>query len=96
MCVVFLSVNALITIPSVVNDLLIILASSSNVPSAPVFDIFSEPARSTKYSLPVLCERSSKLFCYTVKIKIECDLLDSAFIFVAAIDLTEFPCFIIS
>jgi len=52
-CSDFLSVKAKITIPSVVNDLLIILASSSTCPAAPVLEIFSEPARSTRYSLPV-------------------------------------------
>lgn len=60
----------------------------------PVFAIFSEPARSTRYSLPVLHERSSILFYVTVNINIECDLDDSAFINVALIALLEFPNFI--
>jgi hypothetical protein len=57
-CVAFLSVRALMTFPSVVKLLLIIFASSSVCPAAPVFDIFSEPAKSTRYSYPVLQERS--------------------------------------
>jgi len=59
-------------------------------------EIFSEPARSTKYNLPVLQDKSSKLFYVTVRINIECDLEDSAFISVALIDLLELPSFIIS
>lgn len=47
-CVDFLSVKAVITLPKVVNDLLIVLASSSVYPVAPVLEIFSLPAKSTK------------------------------------------------
>ena len=84
------------TIPSVVSDLLIIFASSRTEPAAPVFEIFSEPARSTKYNLPVFCDKSSELFYWTVRMKIECERLDSAFIIVDAIDLLELPCFMMS
>ena len=54
----FLSVSALMTLPSVVKLLLIILASSRVYPAAPVFEIFSEPAKSTRYSRPTLHDRS--------------------------------------
>ena len=46
----FLSVSEVITLPKVVRDKLIIFASSRVCPTAWVFSIFSEPARSTKYS----------------------------------------------
>src|ERR1700722_4255662 len=46
------SANDEITIPSADNDLLIFFASSSTLPSAPVLDTFSLPAKSTRYSLP--------------------------------------------
>ena len=48
------SVNALITFPKLDKLLLIFLASSKILPSAPVFEIFSLPAKSTKKSFPVL------------------------------------------
>ncbi|RUS22532.1 hypothetical protein BC937DRAFT_88563 [Endogone sp. FLAS-F59071] len=47
-------VNALITLPSVSNDWLIILASRARSFSAPERPIFSDPARSTRFSLPTL------------------------------------------
>ena len=47
-CEIFLSVKALITLPNVVRDWLILFASSRVYPSAPVFAILSEPAKSTK------------------------------------------------
>ena len=48
------SVNAFITFPKQDNDWLIFLASSRTSPSAPVLLIFSDPAKSTKNSFPVL------------------------------------------
>jgi hypothetical protein len=45
------SANALITIPRHVNERLIFWASFSTFPSALVFDIFSEPAKSIRNSL---------------------------------------------
>ena len=45
----FPSVRLMMTRPRAERDLLMFLASSSTVPSAPVFDTFSEPARSTRY-----------------------------------------------
>ena len=59
---VFLSVSAFITLPSVVRDWLMLFASSRVCPSAPVFEIRSEPAKSTKYSLPILHDKSEVLF----------------------------------
>ena len=44
----FPSVRLFITNPRELNDLLIFFASSNVWPVAPVFDIFSDPARSTK------------------------------------------------
>jgi len=52
------SVSCLITCPRTVNDLLIFLASSNLRPVAPVFPTFSDPAKSTKNSFPVLTEKS--------------------------------------
>ena len=52
------SVSYLIQRPSVVNDRLIYYASFSVLPVAPVFPIRSDPARSTKFSLPDFLEPS--------------------------------------
>ena len=43
------SVRLMMTRPRAESDLLMFLASSSTVPSAPVLDTFSDPARSTRY-----------------------------------------------
>lgn len=59
------------TLPSVVRDLLIIFASSRVYPVAPVLEIFSDPARSTRYNFPVLQDISSRLFWVTVRMKME-------------------------
>lgn len=56
------SVNALITLPKADSDLLMPLASFKVWPDAPVFPTFSEPARSTRNSLPLLQDPSSVLF----------------------------------
>lgn len=56
------SVRLLMTRPRVERLLLIVLASSRVLPVAPVFAIFSLPARSTRYNLPVLDEKSTVLF----------------------------------
>ena len=65
----FPSVNALMTFPNAVKLILIFLASSSTFPYAPVFPTFSLPAKSTKYNLPVLALRSSRLFWLIVRMK---------------------------
>jgi hypothetical protein len=49
---VCLSVNAAITFPSALRDLLIYLDSSKRAPIAPVIETLSDPAKSTKFSLP--------------------------------------------
>ena len=90
-CKLFLSVKATITFPSVVSDLLMFLASSSVWPYEPVLPIFSEPAKSTKYSLPVLQDPSSRLFIEIVIQNKECDRELSAFIFVAVVARFLFP-----
>ena len=48
------SVKALMTLPNADKDLLIILASSNVYPDAWVLPAFSEPAKSQRYSLPIL------------------------------------------
>ena len=64
----FLSVRATITLPKVVKLLFIFFASSKVYPWAPVFIIFSDPAKSTKNSFPILQEPSSLLVMLIVKI----------------------------
>lgn len=54
--------------------LLIFYASFKVDPLAPVLLITSDPAKSTKYNLPVLQLKLSKSFIVTDIIKIECDL----------------------
>jgi len=46
------STNADITFPRAESDKLILVASFKRVPSAPVFDCLSLPAKSTRLSLP--------------------------------------------
>ena len=48
MCWDLPSVRLFMTRPNVVSDLLIVFASSNVRPVAPVFEIFSEPAKSTR------------------------------------------------
>jgi hypothetical protein len=91
-CVLFPSVSALITLPSVERLLLIIFASSSACPSAPVFCTFSLPARSTRNSLPDRDDPSARFRCCTCSRKIACDRDDSKFIFVGAIARFCRPC----
>ncbi|RUS14663.1 hypothetical protein BC938DRAFT_477279 [Jimgerdemannia flammicorona] len=67
----FPSVKALMTMPSAVNDLLIFLASSSVCPDAPVLPTFSEPAKSTRWSLPCLTAPVSRFLLATVMTKME-------------------------
>ena len=50
----FLSVNALMTFPNADKDKLMVLASFSRKPEAPVFLTRSEPAKSTSVSLPMI------------------------------------------
>lgn len=77
------SVNCFIQRPSVESDKLMFFASSSVFPVAPVLAILSLPARSTRFSLPLLREPS--LRCYITSIKnIVCDLELLSFILVEA------------
>ena len=85
------SVKALITLPSHNNDLFINFASSKAYPVAPVFVIFSLPARSIKYNLPLLILFSITSFYITdINVTI-CDLDDTSFILVRPIFLFETP-----
>ena len=67
------------TIPSADSDLLIFFASSNVCPDAPVFPTFSEPARSTRYRLPVFCAPVSVFLWLIVTRKMECERELSAF-----------------
>ena len=69
-CVDFPSVRAFITMPNIVKLLFIFFASSNRFPSAPVFDIFSLPAKSTRYSFPVFAEKVAVSVYVIVIIKI--------------------------
>ena len=53
-CEDFPSTNDEITLPNAVSDKLILIPSFNVYPVAPVFDYLSEPAKSTKLSLPAL------------------------------------------
>jgi hypothetical protein len=65
-------VKAFITFPRAERDLLIILASSRTLPSAPVFSIFSDPAKSTRTSFPAftlsIVMKFSKLNHYNLEL----------------------------
>jgi hypothetical protein len=65
MCSFLSEVRALITIPKQVSDLLIFFASSNYCPDTLVLDIFSDPAKSTKYSLLNLLESVFIFFSLT-------------------------------
>jgi len=69
------------------------VASFKRSPVALVLLYRSEPARSTKYILPVLLEKSVKFFYSTCIIKQEWLLELYLFIFVAPIDLFSLPIF---
>lgn len=87
----FDSVSALMTFPSVVRLRFIFLASLRICPSAPVFDIFSEPAKSTKKSFPVFALRSVRLVWKMVIKNIMCDLEDLSFMLVLQLALFWLP-----
>lgn len=61
-CSFFYEVSALITLPKLLKLLLILFASYSCWPWHPVLETFSEPARSTKYSLLCLVESFFRFF----------------------------------
>mmetsp|Transcript_22445 Transcript_22445/g.48644 ORF Transcript_22445/g.48644 Transcript_22445/m.48644 type:complete len:227 (+) Transcript_22445:291-971(+) len=83
------SLRALITLPRADRDMLILMPSFRVASLAPVFFCLSDPARSTRFSLP---DRSislpvsvSVVFISTMMVKMLCDLLLSAFIRVEAV-----------
>ena len=75
MCSEF-DVNAWITFPKAESDKFIFFASSNVSPTAPVFDTFSLPAKSTKFNIPFLIKFSFFNCCDTSNIIIECERLD--------------------
>ena len=92
----FESVIWLITRPRVTRLRLMFLASFKVWPSAPVFAIRSEPARSTRYRVPVLQEPSMLLTIMIVMMKRQCEREDASFILVDAVALFLDPFFIVS
>mmetsp|Transcript_5045 Transcript_5045/g.15301 ORF Transcript_5045/g.15301 Transcript_5045/m.15301 type:complete len:219 (-) Transcript_5045:647-1303(-) len=62
MCPPFPSTRALITFPNALSERLILVASLSRSPVAPVLDCRSDPARSTKFSFPTLMVDADSLF----------------------------------
>mmetsp|Transcript_29973 Transcript_29973/g.88969 ORF Transcript_29973/g.88969 Transcript_29973/m.88969 type:complete len:209 (-) Transcript_29973:603-1229(-) len=87
----FLSVSALMTLPSAERERLMFLASSSRSPDAPVLATFSLPARSTKCSFPTFTERSCRSFCSMVSMKTRCDREECSFMFVTAMARLKWP-----
>mmetsp|Transcript_1246 Transcript_1246/g.5313 ORF Transcript_1246/g.5313 Transcript_1246/m.5313 type:complete len:220 (-) Transcript_1246:577-1236(-) len=85
----FPSQSALMTLPKALRLRLIICASFSVCPDACVLLRSSLPAKSTRYIRPVLDTFSSK--CSTVRMKMLCDRLLSAFMRVAATALFWLP-----
>lgn len=82
MCLLF-SVIACMQFPSADKDWFIFFASSNVSPYAPVFPIFSEPAKSTRFNFPYLVV-PSRVFYISVIINTECERDDTAFISVEA------------
>ncbi len=92
MCCLFVpSVRVMMTRPSAERDLLMFLASSRTEPSAPVLETFSEPARSTRYSLPVLTPPLTVSFCVISMRKTEWDLELMSFMLVEATERLSDP-----
>ena len=86
--------KAAMTRPNVRSDLLISPASLARLSTAPDREMFSDPARSTRLSLPHRMTSSpsgvDSLVC-TVTLKTECDLLDCLFISVSAVRRFALP-----
>lgn len=87
-----LSDKALITVPKLVKLRLIFLASYSTFPSAPVFDIFSLPARSMRKSLLVLDGPSGRAVWERVSWKSRWEREECSFILVAQVIRFLCPC----
>lgn len=81
----FLSERAFITVPRFVRLRLIFFAYYKTFPSAPVLDIFYDPAKSIKKSLLVFDGPSGRAVCERVSCNIKCDLEECSFILVAAV-----------
>lgn len=56
------------------------ISTNKIVPSAPVFETFSEPAKSTRYNFPDNFFWFSKFSCFTFMRNTECDLDECSFI----------------
>ena len=82
MCLLF-SWSAAITSPSAESDLLMCCASAIPWPETSLFLTRSEPARSTRWSLPCVVWPVPEWRPLTVTLKIECEREDVAFILVA-------------
>lgn len=80
-----LSDKAFITVPKLVKLRLIFLAYSSTFPSAPVFDIFSLPARSMRKRRLVLEGPSGRAVCERVSWKSRWEREECSFILVAQV-----------
>jgi hypothetical protein len=76
--------RARMTMPRVERDLLIDFASSRVFPLAPVLLTCSDPAKSTRCSLPIFLVPSSWFAIATVSVKRECERDEASFILVAA------------
>ena len=75
------------TLPNVDRDKLIFLASSNVSPTAPVFEIFSLPAKSTRFKVPFLINFSFLKDWVTSKINMQWLLLEVWFNLVSAVFL---------
>ena len=87
----FPSLRAWITLPKADKLVLILIASFSCLPSVPVFDIFSLPARSITVSLALFAYPLAKSFWTKVIMKSIWDLEERAFIWVNPTDLFSRP-----
>lgn len=77
------SASILMHCPSDVRDWLILLASTRRYPSTAVLEVFSEPAKSTKHSLPSFLDSSFWFFWPTVMMMMVCERDETAFMLVA-------------
>ena len=82
------------TLPRALSERLILVASLSRTPSAPVFDWRSEPARSTMFSLPTrMCAAPSAPTSdiSTVTVKSACERLERSFMAVRPVTRRRLP-----
>jgi len=93
-CLDYPSTKDEITLPNAVRDKLIFIPSFNVCPVAPVLEDLSEPAKSTKLSLPALILYYPSLSASAVSMYIVnklCDLDESWFMFVDAVFLFAVP-----